>query len=328
MWGGKDSDALANRWMRVALTLGERGRGQSGPNPNVGCVIVKNGIVLGRGWTQPGGRPHAEAMALAQAGEAARGATCYVTLEPCAHESHRGPACSDLLIDAGIAKVIVGVTDPDSRTAGKGLARLNAAGIETLSSVMEAEAHTSMAGFLMRIEHKRPHVTLKLATSLDGQIAMADGTSRWITGERSRAHAHLLRARSDAILVGGGTLRTDKPRLDVRLSGLEHRSPDRIVRSREGAPEGWRRLGAVADIGQLPHNWLLVEGGAGTAAAFIDADLVDRLIIYRAPILIGRGIGALGKIGLSDLGNAHGKWRLDATQRLGEDILEIYERTR
>lgn len=326
--GGTAFDPADGRWMRAALALADRGRGLTGPNPNVGCVIVKDGRVVGRGSTQPGGRPHAEAMAVEAAGEAVRGACAYVTLEPCAHENGRGPSCATLLVEAGVARVVAATADPDPRTNGRGMERLATAGIDARCGLMADEARIVMAGFITRIERQRPHVTLKLATSLDGQIALRGGQSRWITGDRARAHVHLLRARSDAILVGSGTLRTDQPRLDVRLPGLEHRSPERIVRSREKAPEGWLRIGAPAEITELAHNWLLVEGGAATAAAFVSAGLVDRLMLYRAPILIGRGTRALTDIGLEDLADAHDRWRLSGQHMLGPDRLEIYERAR
>ncbi|MGL4313209.1 MAG: bifunctional diaminohydroxyphosphoribosylaminopyrimidine deaminase/5-amino-6-(5-phosphoribosylamino)uracil reductase RibD, partial [Sphingomonas sp.] len=215
--------------MGAALALAERGRGLTAPNPNVGCVIVQDGRVVGRGWTQPGGRPHAEAMALAEAGARAAGATVYTTLEPCAHVSPRGPACADLLTAAGVARVVAALRDPDPRTDGEGLARLAAAGIVVTAGIREAEARRSMAGFLTRRAFARPFVTLKLATSLDGAIARADGESQWITGPEARAHAHLERARHEAILVGRGTYHADAPRLNVRLPGLEERSPRRVI---------------------------------------------------------------------------------------------------
>jgi diaminohydroxyphosphoribosylaminopyrimidine deaminase / 5-amino-6-(5-phosphoribosylamino)uracil reductase len=315
------------RWMGAALALSERGRGRTAPNPNVGCVLVLDGRVVGRGWTRPGGRPHAEAMALAQAGEAARGATAYVTLEPCAHESDRGPACSELLVAAGVARVVIALDDPDPRTDGKGAERLRAAGIEVVHGVGEAGARAAMAGFLTRRDLGRPHVTLKLATSLDGRIAMPSGESRWITGPESRAHTHVERTRHEAILVGRGTLDADSPRLDVRLPGLEALSPRRLLLTRGGAPEGWEAIHqpqAIATLDGVDH--LFVEGGAETASAFLRAGLVDRLLLYRAPILIGTGRDALGDIGLEDLPDAHGKWRLTDSRRLGSDRLEVYAR--
>lgn len=316
--------------MGEALALAERGRGQTAPNPNVGCVIVAaDGRVVGRGWTQPGGRPHAEAMALAEAGEAARDATLYVTLEPCAHVSPRGPACADLIVNAQPARVVVALTDPDPRTNGQGIARLRDAGIVVREGVCTAEARRSMAGFLTRLSLGRPHVTLKLATSLDGRIALPSGESRWITGPEARADVHRERARHEAILVGRGTYDADAPRLDVRLSGLEHLSPRRLLLTRGPAPEGWEALHDLADLGALDGvDHLLVEGGAGAAAAFLAADLVDRLLFYRAPILIGAGKSAVGDIGLTSLEAAHGRWKLHESRSLGSDRLEVYERER
>ena len=316
--------------MGAALALAERGRGRTAPNPNVGCVIVADGRVVGRGWTQAGGRPHAEAMALAEAGMKARGATAYVTLEPCAHQSPRGPACSDLLIESGVARVVAALEDPDVRTAGQGFARLQAAGITVARGVRTDEARRSMAGFLTQQALGRPHVTLKLATSLDGCIAMEDGSSRWITGAEARAHAHLERSRHEAILVGRGTYEADAPRLDVRLPGLEERRPLRVLLSAtaNGLP-GWTVISSPQAIITLPDiDHILVEGGAAVASAFLAADLVDRLILYRAPILIGGGKPALRDIGLTDLAEAHQCWTHVDARQLGSDRLEVYERER
>lgn len=293
----------------------------------MGAIIVKNGKVVGRGWTQPGGRPHAEAAALDQAATAAVGATLYVTLEPCAHQGPRGPACADLVSAAGLARVVIGCGDPDPRTAGAGIARIEAAGIAAeLAPSPTAEA--SLAGYLMCQRRHRPHVTLKLATSLDGRIALADGSSRWITGAEARAHCHVERARADAILVGGGTLRADGPRLDVRLRGLEHRSPERWVLTRGTVPDGWRALPSPAVISDMAGvQYLFIEGGAETAAAFLTADLVDRLLVYRAPIVVGAGKASIADISLTDLSAAHERWALIDQRRLGSDTLEVYERT-
>ncbi|OQW43826.1 MAG: bifunctional diaminohydroxyphosphoribosylaminopyrimidine deaminase/5-amino-6-(5-phosphoribosylamino)uracil reductase [Proteobacteria bacterium SG_bin6] len=315
--------------MGAALALSERTRGRTAPNPNVGCVIVREGRVVGRGWTQPGGRPHAEAMALGQAGAAARGGTAYVTLEPCAHVSARGPACAELLIAAGVTRVVAALGDPDPRTNGEGFARLAEAGVAVDQDVRAAEARAAMAGFLARRALGRPMVTLKLALSLDGMIARADGESQWITGAEARAHTHLERSRHEAILVGRGTFEADAPRLDVRLPGLEARSPRRLLLSSTAAAPGWEQLrapAAIADLAGVDH--LFVEGGAGAASAFLAADLVDRLLLYRAPILIGAGRPALGDIGLDSLAEAHGRWRLADARRLGQDRLEVYHRIR
>lgn len=215
--------------MRHALALAARGLGQVWPNPSVGCIIVRENRVLGRGWTQPGGRPHAETMALAQAGSAARGATAFVTLEPCSHHG-KTPPCADALIEAGITRVVCPLEDPDPRVAGKGFKRLQEAGcrVDIDASTLE-EAITLNTGFLLHRTLARPTVTLKLATSLDGKIAMASGESRWITGVAARRRVHLLRAQHDAVLVGSGTSLADDPLLDVRDLGLTSRSPVRVV---------------------------------------------------------------------------------------------------
>ncbi len=319
--------------MAAAIALSQRGRGRTAPNPSVGCVIVRDGHVIGRGWTQPGGRPHAEARAIAQAvgaqaGADLAGATVYATLEPCAHVSTRGPACADLIAAARPARVVIAAGDPDPRTNGQGIARLRAAGIEVATGIEHAAAQAAMAGFLTRIGRGRPHVTLKLALSIDGRIAMADGSSRWITGPEARAHVHLERARSDVILVGRGTLEADAPKLDVRIAGLEDRSPRRAVLGHGAAPAGWIAIDSPAAIGAIPAcDFLFVEGGAGAAAAFLQADLVDRLLIYRAPIVIGQGRSAIGDIGLGELASAHGRWRMTDSRMLGSDRLDVYDRS-
>ncbi|MGV3513448.1 MAG: bifunctional diaminohydroxyphosphoribosylaminopyrimidine deaminase/5-amino-6-(5-phosphoribosylamino)uracil reductase RibD [Novosphingobium sp.] len=316
------------RWLEAAAALAARGRPLSKPNPAVGAVIVKNGVVVGRGWTEPGGRPHAEAGALAQAGEAARGATLYVTLEPCAHASPRGPSCTSLVLASGLAHVVIGVEDPDPRTAGSGIAAMRNAGIAA-ELVSSPASHASLAGYLTRSALGRPHVTLKLATSLDGRIALANGSSQWITGPEARAHCHVERARADAILIGGGTLRTDAPRLDVRLPGLEQRSPQRMVLTRREVPEGWMRVADIAAPGAFGDaQYLFVEGGAQTAAAFLAADFVDRLLLYRAPVIIGDGLPCIGDIGLGSLAEAHGRWRNVDRRTLGSDALDVYQRVR
>lgn len=315
--------------MAAALAFGERGRGLTAPNPSVGCVIVADGKVVGRGWTQPGGRPHAEAMALAQAGDAAARATAYVTLEPCSVRGGRGPACADELVRAGIGRVVAAIQDPFHKIDGEGFALLAAARISHSVGIGAVEAERSMLGFLIRQRAGRPAVTLKLATSLDGRIAMADGSSRWITGPAARAHAHLERARHEAILVGRATAEIDSPLLDVRLPGLEQRSPRRVMLTRGAAPQGWTAIASPADIATLEGvNDLLIEGGAQTAAAFLTQDLVDRLLLYRAPILIGAGMSALGDIGLAALHDAHGRWRSTDARQLGSDRVEVYERVR
>lgn len=315
--------------MAEAIALGERGRGRSAPNPNVGCLVVKGGRVLGRGWTQPGGRPHAEAMALDEAKEESRAATLYVTLEPCAHQSMRGPNCTNLLIEAGVGHVVIALIDPDPRTNGEGIRRLRAAGITVKVGTGARAAERSLAGFLIRQKLGRPRITLKLAMSLDGKIALPSGESRWITGEDARAHVHLERSHADMILVGRGTYNADRPRLDVRLPGLEGHSPRRAILTRGDPVEGWTRLGRPEDVYELSDvNELLVEGGSGAASSFLSADLVDRMLIYRAPIIIGEGKSSVGYIGLTALADAHGRWDFRETRMLGMDRLEVYERVR
>jgi diaminohydroxyphosphoribosylaminopyrimidine deaminase/5-amino-6-(5-phosphoribosylamino)uracil reductase len=314
--------------MAKAVALGERGRGQTAPNPSVGCVIVKDGQEVGSGWTQPSGRPHAEAMALGEAGECARGATAYVTLEPCAVPG-RGPPCADLLVAAGVARVVVAVGDPFHLVDGRGFERLRSAGIEVTTGICAEEAERSMAGFLTKQRLGRPFITLKLALSIDGKIALPSGESKWITGEDARAHVHLERARSDMILVGRGTYERDKPRLDVRLPGLEERSPRRALLTSGEPVDGWEILRSPEDVYRLHGvNDLLVEGGSATATAFLAADLVDRILIYRAPIIVGEGKSSFGYVGLDAIADAHDRWRLVDEQRLGVDRLEVYERER
>lgn len=312
-----------HRWLYAAAALALRGRPASRPNPSVGAILVKDGIVVGRGWTRPGGRPHAEAVALAQAGDAARGATAYVSLEPCAHQSPRGPRCSDLLVEAGVARAVIGVLDPDPRTAGDGIARMEAGGIGCeLAECMACRA--SLAGYLSQREKRRPFVTLKLALTADGFIARSDGASKWITGEEARAHAHVERAMSDAILVGGGTLRADDPKLGVRLEGLEQRSPERWVLTRGAAPEGWRSIDTPDAISRMSNiQYLFVEGGAQTAASLLEAGLVDRLLVYRAPIEFGEGIPAFSDPAPDGVPAG---WKLADRRQLGSDTLSIYER--
>jgi diaminohydroxyphosphoribosylaminopyrimidine deaminase/5-amino-6-(5-phosphoribosylamino)uracil reductase len=316
--------------MDEALRLAEKARGRSAPNPNVGCVIVSSaGRVIGRGATAAGGRPHAEAIALQQAGKRANGATVYVTLEPCAHQSPRGPACTDLLLAARPARVVIGLKDPDPRTSGKGIQRLRRAEIEVALGLGREAAKRSLAGWLTRLKLGRPRITLKLALSIDGKIALPSGESKWITGEDARRHVHLERAHSDMILVGRGTYLADQPQLDVRLPGLEERSPRRALLTRGEAVDGWEILRNPKDVyGLHDVNDLLVEGGSTTATAFLTEDLVDRILIYRAPIIVGEGKSSFGYVGLDAIADAHGRWRFVDEERLGVDRLEVYERER
>lgn len=248
-------------YMRHALALARRGLGVVAPNPAVGCVIVKDGRIIGRGWTQKGGRPHAETEALAQAGVAARGADVYVTLEPCAHHGQT-PPCAGALIAAHVARVIIAIEDPDPRVMGKGVALLNEAGIETILGVGESEASYVNEGFLKLVREGLPMVTLKAATSLDGRIATATAESKWITGPDARKSGHMLRASHDAILTGIGTVIDDNPELTCRIAGLEERSPIRVViDSWLRFPEGCR----LAQTAQHVPTWVATLAHADPA---------------------------------------------------------------
>ena len=283
--------------MRHALSLAARGLGRVWPNPAVGCVLVKDGRVIGRGWTQPGGRPHAETEALARAGAAARGATAYVSLEPCAHHGQT-PPCSDALIAAGVARVVVACVDPDPRVAGQGLARLEEAGIAAAVGPCEDDARRLNAGFFSHVERGRPMVTAKLATTLDGRIATAAGESQWITGPESRAYGHQMRADHDAILVGVDTVVADDPALTCRLPGLEDRSPVRIVLDRRLRTPPTAALAASAD--QTP-TWIVTEtpGDADQARAL--ASLGVEVITVAATADLDAVLAALADRGLTRL---------------------------
>ena len=237
----KVSKAADQRFMQLALTLGRRGQGRTWPNPAVGAVVVKDGVIVGRGWTQPGGRPHAEPEALARAGDAARGATLYVTLEPCSHVG-KSPPCTDAVIAAGIKRVVSAIEDPNPEVAGQGHARLRAAGIVVDIGLGALEAARDHAGHFRRIRDKRPHVILKLAVSSDDKIGASGRKPVAISGEAARARVHLLRAQCDAVLVGIGTVRADDPLLTCRLPGMEARSPVRVVLDRSLRIPGASRL--------------------------------------------------------------------------------------
>lgn len=318
------SDNADARWLAAAACLAERARPLSRPNPAVGAIVVRNGIVVGQGWTQPGGRPHAESIALQQAGDAALDATLYVTLEPCAHRSERGPACADLAASAGLARVVVGVEDPDIRTAGRGIERLRQAGV-AVECRDDPQCRLSLRGYIRSKTTGFPEVTLKLAMTADGFIARKDGSSKWITGEAARAHAHRERARVDAILVGGGTLRADAPGLDVRLPGLESRSPSRFVLTRGAAPAGWTAVASPRELAGQGLQYLLVEGGAEVGASFLAEDLLCRLLLYRAPVAFGEGIPAFRNPGPNGVPEG---WQLVDRRTFAPDTLEIYERAR
>ncbi|NBB97992.1 MAG: bifunctional diaminohydroxyphosphoribosylaminopyrimidine deaminase/5-amino-6-(5-phosphoribosylamino)uracil reductase RibD [Alphaproteobacteria bacterium] len=351
--------------MRLAIALGARGLGRVWPNPAVGCVIVRDGRILARGWTAPGGRPHAEALALAKCD--ARGATAYVSLEPCAHHG-RTPPCCDALVQAGVARVVTALTDPDPRVAGQGHARLRAAGIAVTEKVEAQAARAANAGFLLRVTENRPFLTLKLAMTLDGRIATATGESRWITGPEARRAVHAMRARHDAVLVGGGTARADDPDLTVRDMGVAHQ-PVRVVASAgldldpagrlgrsaqdvpvwllHGAgldvPKAWASTGArligcaLGDPGLDPRAMMtalaaegitrvLCEGGGALAASLIGAGLVDELVVIHAGKLVGAdGRAGLGTLGVTRLADAP-QFELAKARRLGADVLQTWRR--
>ena len=284
--------------MRHALGLAERALGRVAPNPAVGCVVVgRHGKIVGRGWTGHGGRPHAETLALAQAGESARGATAYVTLEPCAHHGET-PPCAEALVQAGIARVVVAVTDPDPRVNGRGLGRLREAGIEVRSPLLECEAAALNAGFFLRVNEQRPLVTLKIAASIDGRIASAGGESRWITGEEARRFAHLMRARHDAILVGVETALADDPLLTCRIPGLEGASPLRVVLdTRLRLNEGSNLARTAREIPTLVFT--AAEGGGALAESGVEIVKVSRDARGRPEI--GAVLGELAARGITRL---------------------------
>ena len=345
--------------MAAALALGRRGLGSTWPNPSVGCVIVKDGRVVGRGATRPGGRPHAEAEALARAGERARGATVYVTLEPCAHHGTT-PPCADALIAAGVARTVLALRDPNPEARG-GAERLRAAGVAVAEGVLGARAREDQAGFLSRVERGRPWLTLKLATSFDGRIATASGESRWITGPAARRLVHAERLRHDAVMVGGGTARADDPSLTVRGLGAV-RQPVRVVMSRgldldpagvlgrtardvpvwlvhsgaDAAP--WRATGArlleaaegpggldpraaLRALGGAGLTRVFCEGGGRLAASLLRAGVVDELVGFTAGVALGcEGWPGLGPLGLDSLAAAP-RLRLLESRPVGGDVM-------
>jgi diaminohydroxyphosphoribosylaminopyrimidine deaminase/5-amino-6-(5-phosphoribosylamino)uracil reductase len=259
----RESKSADQRFMQLALSLGRRGQGRTFPNPAVGAVVVRDGVIVGRGWTQPGGRPHAEPEALRRAGPAARGATLYVTLEPCSHFG-KSPPCVDAVIASGIARVVSAIEDPNPEVAGQGHAKLRAQGITVDVGLCADEAARDHAGHFRRIHDRRPHVVLKLAVSADGRIGAAGHKPVAITGEAARNRVHLLRAQSDAILVGIGTVLADDPLLTCRLPGMETRSPVRVVLDRSLRIPGTSRL--VQSARQTPL-WVMTSETAEAAAA-------------------------------------------------------------
>jgi diaminohydroxyphosphoribosylaminopyrimidine deaminase/5-amino-6-(5-phosphoribosylamino)uracil reductase len=286
--------------MRSALALARRGLGNTWPNPSVGCVIVANGRVVGRAFTAPGGRPHAEPQALAMAGTAARGATAYVTLEPCCHHG-RTPPCTDALIAAGVARVVVAAQDPDPRVNGQGIAKLRAAGITVEQGALADAAGEVLAGFHQRTTTGRPLVTLKLASTLDGRIATHSGESRWITGSAARRAAHAMRGRHDAILVGVGTVLADDPDLTCRLPGFRSTPIVRVVADSHLRTPLTARL--VASAQETPV-WMLIRHGTDPTRHHAFAELGIRLIEVpgaEAGVDLSAGLSALGAAGITRL---------------------------
>jgi len=289
------------RMMGIALSLARRGLGNTAPNPAVGAVIADEttGEIVGRGWTQPGGRPHAEPVAIARAGARARGATMYVTLEPCSHHG-RTPPCADAIVSAGLKRVVCAIGDPDPRVAGRGLDRLRSAGIAVTRGVLAEEARWTTRGHILRVTERRPFVQLKLALGSDGNIARGKGAPTWVTGPEARARGHLLRAQADAILIGRGTLEDDDPDLTCRLPGLSQRSPARVILA--GDPDVLAKAKMVRHPGGVPV-WAVCDRARGA-----DADSLSRLGIVALPVprvggrlwlpalleaLVGRGITRL-----------------------------------
>lgn len=360
---------IDEQFMAIALRLAGRGLGATWPNPSVGAVITHGNEVVARGWTQPGGRPHGETDALLRAGEGAKGATMYVTFEPCAHHGQT-PPCADAIVAADVSRVVCPITDPDPRVAGGGIARLKDAGVTIETGVHAAEARWITAGHILRKAERRPFVQLKLAVSADSRVASGDGAPVWVTGPVARAHGHLMRATADAILIGRGTLQADDPKLTCRLPGLEHRSPVRILldsklglspasklaqsASHAGlwvftlAPPNQNSTDALTNMGVKIHRFgggqpglispaaalerladegitrLLIEGGPRVARSFLDAGVVDEVLIYRGT----RELGANGLLPLVDRDlkelEADTTWQLSEARALGDDNLVRY----
>ncbi|HFC05230.1 MAG TPA: bifunctional diaminohydroxyphosphoribosylaminopyrimidine deaminase/5-amino-6-(5-phosphoribosylamino)uracil reductase RibD [Rhizobiales bacterium] len=325
-------------WMKHALRVAERGAGNTAENPAVGCVIVAKGKnLVGLGHTAPGGRPHAETRALEMAGEGAKGATAYVTLEPCAHHG-KTPPCATALINAGIARVVIAANDPDQRVSGKGVAMLKEAGLEVVTGILQARAEFQLRGFLSRITRNRPHVILKLAKSSDGKIAAGPGLRTPITGPRFKQYVHLLRSRVDAIMVGAETVRVDKPSLTCRLPGLHDRSPRPIIVGGDETlkiPENSIHFKGLVDFNESLQelakqgiNLLLVEGGAKIARSLLEADLVDEAILATSPVKIGsQGVEALAGLALSHI-EAEGRFVCKSSETVGKDVVKHYLRIR
>jgi len=322
--------------MRHAIQVAQRGAGNTAENPAVGCVIVdQSGKLIATGHTAAGGRPHAETQALIMAGEGAKGATAYVTLEPCAHHGKTSP-CAGQLVEAGLSRVVIAATDPDPRVSGKGIEILRAGGIETTVGVLAERVEFQLRGFFSRIIRGRPHVLLKLAVSSDGKIAKAPGQQTAITGPEFYSRTHLLRARADAILVGAGTVRADNPSLTCRLPGMAHLSPKKIVVGGDDVLALPKRAlqfpghvdfeEVLQDLGDQGINMLLVEGGAKVAKSLLEADLVDEFVLATAPHSIGfQGVDALAGLPLTEITDSK-RFVQKGRETLGVDVISHYLR--
>jgi diaminohydroxyphosphoribosylaminopyrimidine deaminase/5-amino-6-(5-phosphoribosylamino)uracil reductase len=323
------SDAV---FMLVALRLAARNLGQVWPNPAVGALVVRDGVIVGQGYTARGGRPHAETQALAQAGALAKGATLYVTLEPCSHHG-KTPPCVDAVIAAGITRCVIACIDSNPQVSGAGVVRLKEAGVQVEIGVCEPAARALNQGFFSVVAKGLPVVTMKLATSQDGKIATASGQSQWITNERSRAYGHMLRSQYDAILTGSGTWLADKPQLNCRLAGLEDRSPIRVILDRRGRVDAqdertWvlsepTLSAALKALVAKGITRVLVEAGAELSTAFLREGLVSQLYWFRAPLVIGGdGLGAIGAGFSTELAKL-AQWQRIATRYFENDSLDI-----
>ncbi len=323
--------------MKSALAIARYGLGRTASNPSVGCVIVNDNHIIGRACTAHGGRPHAETQALAMAGANAKGASAYVTLEPCAHVGQT-PPCANALIEAGIAKVYIAIADTDKRVSGRGIAMLRAAGIEVEVGLCEAEAYELNKGFFLTRSDNRPMISLKSATTANGKIAGDQGKQVWITNALSRRRAHLMRAQHDAIAVGVNTILIDNPSLTTRLDGVAHTAKI-IVFDRNKRLSGNEKIfennsliitepdlhKAMAQLVELGITRLLVEGGAGMVSAFLKADLYDQFYWFRAPHEIGEGLNAIEPFDIGDI-ERETSLKLQNTIHLNEDVLRVYQK--
>lgn len=321
------------RFMQAALSMAQRNLGQTWPNPTVGAVVVKDGQIIGEGATARGGRPHAEPQALAQAGNKAKGATLYVSLEPCAHQG-KTPPCTQAIIEAGIARVVIACRDPHPDVNGRGVAQLQAAGVNVIERVCEQDALAVNEGFFSVVKKNRPFVALKIAASADGKITHP--TQRWLTGEAAREEVHRLRSQYDAIVTGMGTVLADDPLLNVRIAGLEDKSPVRVVLDRQGRLSAHSHIAktsghiktwvlstptiaaTLAYLTQQGITRLMVEAGRTLSQAFLDGGVVDRIYWFQAPVLAGENA-------LSAPVFSRESWKCVQKRSIDNDTLEIYE---